>query len=864
MPLMSATLQGDFLPLSGTFSIHEPEATYSWISGVASYSDEQYLSAAASRDPTYTQLPDGLPTRIRNLALAVTARHSTPYGKAKALEQHLRTQYAYEFASTVEDVPPPGRDPVDWFLFDQQAGTCGSFSTAFAVMARSVGIPARVVSGWVVLPTADPQTVESSQAHQWAEVPLEGIGWVRFEPTASGGAPTRVGEAADFAVPTVPVVPVPVDQREPADPPATQEGQPFIDTVTTITRWPPQIRRKTPFSVGGTVTTVAGGPVSGVTVEVYLNETKEHGGTTIGVMESRLGAFEASVEIPADLDLGDYQLLARTVPNEGYNESWSDPDITVVSMSGLEISGSSEVPVDVEAAFRGRLSDDSGEGRAGYQIGVTIDGDPVSSVTTGSEGGFSFTRSFSETGPHWVEVTVQGDEFLMGNYARLDFVVTLPTEIEISAPVTVEVGSDFRVAGKLQDAGGQPLPGESLTARIAGVEETVFTGASGEFDLTGNADTAGRFFVEAEFAGRPTALPSRAAVRLLARHTLGLTLDAPDDFPSDGESTITGSVTSPTLASVGQLQLTVEDAEGGQLAAVTTAEDGSFELTLTVEENLQASPLVIRYGGDDLHMPVSYFLNVTQEETSGPNWLLLLGVLAATTVAVTGALVGRRVLARRLVSVIQREPADGIREAEETIEATADTGLEVHGIEVRFAKPAPDLPDVWGVGERVDIEVGIAGSDGQSIGGATVQVAILDAEVSSELTTDESGTCSLGWTAGQPGEYEVTAVLAGDVRSPSVSASRSLRAVDFRDEIVRLYNVFLDWAKERSAGIHEQSTPREVELTLVDKGLAADQKALDDVISQFEEADYSEHPIVRRHYETMYRAWHKIVQGDSQ
>ena len=65
------------------------------------------------------------------------------------------------------------------------------FSSAFVVLARSVGIPARVVSGWAIGETDDEQTVFSDQAHQWAEVALDGIGWVTFEPTPAGGAPSR-------------------------------------------------------------------------------------------------------------------------------------------------------------------------------------------------------------------------------------------------------------------------------------------------------------------------------------------------------------------------------------------------------------------------------------------------------------------------------------------------------------------------------------------------------------------------------------------------------------------------------------------------------------------------------------------------
>ena len=90
--------------------------------------------------------------------------------------------------------------------------------------------------------------------------------------------------------------------------------QPPRDTVTTITQWPAEIPRHQRFVVGGTVNTVGGTAVHGVTVEVYVNETKEHGGTKIGTTVTRFGIFQASVEIPVGMELGSYQLLARAVP----------------------------------------------------------------------------------------------------------------------------------------------------------------------------------------------------------------------------------------------------------------------------------------------------------------------------------------------------------------------------------------------------------------------------------------------------------------------------------------------------------------------------------------------------------------------
>ena len=136
-----------------------------------------------------------MPERVRELADTITAGHTYTYDKAKAIERYLKTNYTYAFADgSGEGGLPRGRDPVDWFLFDTQEGTCGQFSSAFVVLARSVGVPARVVSGWAISATDNTQTVYLDQAHQWAEVAFEELGWVTFEPTASGSAVSRAAE----------------------------------------------------------------------------------------------------------------------------------------------------------------------------------------------------------------------------------------------------------------------------------------------------------------------------------------------------------------------------------------------------------------------------------------------------------------------------------------------------------------------------------------------------------------------------------------------------------------------------------------------------------------------------------------------
>jgi len=107
---------------------------------------------------------------------------------ARAL-QWIRTEFGYTL-----DTPLPGRDGVDEFLFDWKRGFCEHFSSAFVVLMRGAGIPARVVTGYVGgyrNPFGGYWVVRRMDAHAWAEVWLPQRGWVRVDPTAAV-APERI------------------------------------------------------------------------------------------------------------------------------------------------------------------------------------------------------------------------------------------------------------------------------------------------------------------------------------------------------------------------------------------------------------------------------------------------------------------------------------------------------------------------------------------------------------------------------------------------------------------------------------------------------------------------------------------------
>ncbi len=131
----------------------------------------------------YLQLPKELPSRVVDLAARLTRGLANEYDKAKRVEDYLRTNYPYDLSVSN---PPPGRDVVDYFLFEAEGGFCSYHASAMTVMLRSLGIPARVVSGYAMGSydfEREAYAVLEGDTHAWVEVYFPDYGWIEFEPT---------------------------------------------------------------------------------------------------------------------------------------------------------------------------------------------------------------------------------------------------------------------------------------------------------------------------------------------------------------------------------------------------------------------------------------------------------------------------------------------------------------------------------------------------------------------------------------------------------------------------------------------------------------------------------------------------------
>lgn len=159
------------------------------VKSMMSIVDNQHPELTGEFLERYTQLPEELPQRVKDLALELTKDKTNWYDKAKTIENYFDgPQFQYDQKDVA--VPSRNEDYVDQFLFETHKGYCDNFSTSMLVMVRSLGIPARWVKGYTQgdfrgLGDSGKRlyVVTNNNAHSWVEVYFPNIGWVPFEPT---------------------------------------------------------------------------------------------------------------------------------------------------------------------------------------------------------------------------------------------------------------------------------------------------------------------------------------------------------------------------------------------------------------------------------------------------------------------------------------------------------------------------------------------------------------------------------------------------------------------------------------------------------------------------------------------------------
>ncbi|OPA78360.1 hypothetical protein BVG16_10780 [Paenibacillus selenitireducens] len=202
--------------------------TYTFVSEIPIIDEAKLRELKVERNRTsinrmnYIQLPKEFPARVKDLALSLTAGQQNDYDRIQALTTYLKSE-KFTYTNEPDLSLKQSSDFVDSFLFELKQGYCDYFSTSLVTMARSIGIPARWVKGYVggskegyrpdqYMPNAMMEEmakeegtyiVSNADAHSWAEIYFEGFGWIPFEATPGFTIPMAQEEnqAAPVTVP---------------------------------------------------------------------------------------------------------------------------------------------------------------------------------------------------------------------------------------------------------------------------------------------------------------------------------------------------------------------------------------------------------------------------------------------------------------------------------------------------------------------------------------------------------------------------------------------------------------------------------------------------------------------------------------
>jgi protein-glutamine gamma-glutamyltransferase len=153
--------------------------------------------AIAPPRATDLALPESIAQALRPHAEAFAKDQTSVADKLAAIEEALQAQNHYSL-----EVPWSGReDPIVAFVREGRGGHCEYFASAMALLARAIGIPARVVGGYRVVEhnaVGGYYLVRERDAHAWVEAWVPGRGWTSFDPTPA--------VAADGARATTPIL----------------------------------------------------------------------------------------------------------------------------------------------------------------------------------------------------------------------------------------------------------------------------------------------------------------------------------------------------------------------------------------------------------------------------------------------------------------------------------------------------------------------------------------------------------------------------------------------------------------------------------------------------------------------------------
>jgi hypothetical protein len=800
-------------PSAMTFYLNGTTSKPYTIMYVPEYHDEKLLlNAKCVKDPKMLQLPDSITNRTRELAINITKGINGDYQRTVAIKDFLVKNYIYDKNYTAA---PKGWDPIDWFLFEEKRGICTIFNSAFVILCRIVGIPSRVVWGYLISTDALNQTVTACQAHAWAEVKFEEIGWVTFDATGRGSEiVTNRGKIAEQKM-----------QNE------------RIKIVTMINSQPSIAIRGDRIHIRGTVKTINGSDVSGLRIFIYLLKDKNLPGVIIGESNVTNGAFDASCVIPYNQTIGNFLVVAKTTNNEQYIGSTSDPLIKVMRRSSLSIKAPEFVSIYETFNITGMLlENETSLPISDAKLNIKI-GEESHSAKTDSDGYYWLSTSIESPGNYTICVSYLGDDF------------TLPSQVEYTIKV-IPVKLDWEANTKIIRNERWDSKG-SVTKGNKGIEGIEVILSLDEKEVLNNmTDLLGNFILSYHIP-KNTSLGPHDAYIMLPYYKLGIhkfvSVFAKTricaKFPDKVEEgkyflvnvSLLDDLDNPIVNQ--KLRINMSSKAGDKLfEEVTKEKEFSINLIAPKESNVDIVNVKIEFTGSNYYLASEASKSIKVLHPSPSYFMIFMSLGIVIPILFISIFFFKRKKEKTKeheVKIEEHEPMEKLK------------------ICLSFPSIHEPFPLVWGVNEILPLNVSCRDQIPQ---GSKLEL-ILDGEpfLSNECKNEQSFT--LKFKEKGMHSIEVKVICEGKEIS---SLRQEIKIVDYAEEINLMHNIIVSEMERINITFKQNLTLREEMAIILRDAPNIHYESLNELYSEFEKVDYSLKSISRKDYEIAYLAFLSI------
>jgi hypothetical protein len=561
---------------------------------------------------------------------------------------HTMVEYFSNF--TKGDIPTPEQEP-DTYIAIARAkhGACYPRSYAFFITANAIGIPTRLIT---------------NDCHAFVEVYIPPYGWEMID---LGG----------LGVPSI-CNPEGFDVLNLIRPPSEEGDRITIITLTSVSH---SADKNGAFIVEGTVTDSQLTGLQNIDVTVTLNHTKKEQGKLVGQgLTEGNGEFRILCTVPADVQLGENQVVAHARGNAIYLDSWTDPTIEIYTNTTIVFTMGNSIGLGEDLPIKGTLSDVGNIPVGGAVVKASWNESFIGQTTTDEQGVFNLTYTpLSSLGRYHVSVVYDGDQYRRGSQAEQTiYIKDKGTRLQMNVtPTTVERNHTIFIQGTFTSSTHEAMGFVALNVLANGiVVGNVSTKADGAFETSwiipptsplGNRTIAVRFPGTEIYADAS----DEHTVLVQSKTSLEILLPVTTNIKQNTIFAIAGKLTDDQSQPVGNVRVEITGKTISRNA--TTDGNGQFNASISIPASFPSgkTTFVIASKGTLVYEP-----SQTQKDFNiievGPSYLSVIIACAAAVGIIIGVLLFMKVRKRKKHFEIQTSLQEIITEALSRLQTEAD------------------------------------------------------------------------------------------------------------------------------------------------------------------------------------------------